>query len=135
MSRRFGAVFVPVFMLLTGLHGLREGAVGLRTGGSTLRQLAAYVEIGYGILGFVAVVVLWTRPRWARIPVLGWAGALIAAGTLAPIARGGGSVLAGILVGMVTALLVGLVARMALLPTGAADAPSPTVPPPAPPHA
>ena len=102
-----------VMLLLCAALGLRNGPRELRIAASNGQQLAAYCELGYGVLGLLAALALYYRHKVAMLLMVGWATLITITGALAPVVWGGASIPIGILSALGTAAIATLVLQLA----------------------
>lgn len=109
-----------VMLLLCAALGLRNGPQELRLAVSKGQQLAAYFELGYGVLALLAALALYHRHQATMFLMVGWATLITITGAMAPVVWGGAPLKIGILSAVGTAAIATLVlqlARRALRPT------------------
>lgn len=107
MNRRSGWFIAALLLLLAGAYlGLVNGP-GEWPGATSARQrFAAGVEIGYGVMALVSVILLWMGHPRTMVAVWLWAVLITITGGIAPVFWGGAS----LKIGLLSALASGIVA-------------------------
>ena len=107
-SRYLLAAPLAACLLFTAYNGIVEGYRATHYAGTPGMKVATAFQLAYGVLGTVGLYVLVRRPDWSRLALLGWSGAVVAEGLLAPIVYAGKGVAFGIGVAVAVAAFVGV---------------------------
>lgn len=102
-----------IMLLLCAALGLRNGPQEMRSAATRGQQLAAFSEVGYGVFGLLAALLLYQGRRAAMLLIVCWATLLTVTGALAPVVWGGAPTKIGILSAVATAALATLVVQLA----------------------
>jgi hypothetical protein len=100
---------IVALLLFTAYNGLYEGFNATRYGASVGQRVATGTQLAYGAFAVAALAAMVARRRWAGSLLVLWGIAVVATGALAPVVWGDTPVRVGVLAGLATAGVVGLV--------------------------
>jgi hypothetical protein len=100
-------------LLLCSALGLRDGPQEMRIATTRGQQLAAFCELGYGVIGLLAALALYRGHRAAMLFMVVWATLITLTGALAPVVWGGAPVKFAILSAVGTGAVAALVLQLA----------------------
>ncbi len=112
--RRIRLFLVTAVLLGAVWFGIREGIDGFTDAETTFQRWAAASQVLYGVLAVASLLALFTRRAWLRPVLIAWALVLTLTGTVATVAWAGAPWSAGLMTGVLTAVVAGLVTWGAL---------------------
>ncbi len=112
--RRIRLFLVTTVLLAAVWFGLKEGIDGFMDAETTFQRWAAASQVLYGALAVASLGALFTGRAWLRSGLIAWSLALTMTGTVAPVAWGGAPWSAGLMAGVLTAVVAGVVTWGAL---------------------
>lgn len=108
--QRTRLLLVVLILGATVWLGHQGGRDSLHASQNSVEVVAAVLQILYSVAALVCLVALVWRPLWARPALFAWGATLTLTGGLSPVVWGGAPWWIGVLGGVVTLLVAGLVA-------------------------
>jgi len=99
---------VTVVVALTAYNGVVEGINATHYADTFGMKVATATQLAYGAFAVLALVAMAFRRRLVPRLLIPWGAAVVATGALAPVVYAGTSMAVGLLVGAITAIVVGL---------------------------